>query len=148
MRLSRTAVDRVAEQGVADRGHVDADLVGTSSLQPAFDQRGVVENVQAAPMGHCPFAPLAFDDRDLLAVGRGAGERRVDFALARLWHAIDDREVAAVDRMGSELLCKPLVCYVGLGDDEQAGSVLVDAVDDSRTGDAADPRKRSAAMMK
>ena len=39
------------------------------------------------PVGHRALAATAFDDRDLLAVGRRAGERRVDRAFGRLGHA-------------------------------------------------------------
>ena len=39
--LVRPAIDRIAEQRMADRGHMDAHLVGPPGFQPAFDQRGV-----------------------------------------------------------------------------------------------------------
>ncbi len=45
MSLARTAVDRVAEQRMSDRGHVDADLVGAAGFEAAFDQRGIAEDV-------------------------------------------------------------------------------------------------------
>ena len=43
MRRPGPAVDRVAEQGMADRGHVDPDLVGPPGFEPAFDQGGVAQ---------------------------------------------------------------------------------------------------------
>ena len=98
-------------------------------------------------MGHRALAAAALDDRDLLAVGRRAGERRVDRAFARLRNAVDDREIAPVDRMGGELLGKALVSDVGLGDDQQSRRVLVDAMDDPGPRDAANPRQRAVAMM-
>ena len=49
--------------------------------------------------------------------------------------------------MRSELLRQPFVRDVGLGDDQQARRVLVDAVDDARPRDPADPGQRSAAMV-
>ena len=66
---------------------------------------------------------------------------------ARLRNAVDDREIAPVDRMRGELLRQALVRDVGLGDDQQARRVLVDAVDDARPRNAADARQRSAAMV-
>ena len=36
---------------------------------------------------------------------------------------------------------------VGLGDDEESGRILVDAVDDAGTGDTADARQAVAAMV-
>src|SRR5947199_2912538 len=103
MRLSRTTVNRVAEHRMTDRGHVDPDLVRAARLEPAFDERGVVQEIQPPPARHRPLAALAFDDRDLLAVRRRAGERRVDRPFVGLRNAADDRQIAPVDRMGGEL---------------------------------------------
>src|SRR6266568_8296947 len=36
--LEATAIDVVAEQGMPDRGEVDADLVGAPGLEPAGDE--------------------------------------------------------------------------------------------------------------
>src|SRR6516164_11009954 len=36
--LEAAAIDVVAEQGMADRGEVDADLVGAPGLEPAGDE--------------------------------------------------------------------------------------------------------------
>jgi hypothetical protein len=47
----------------------------------------------------------------------------------------------------SELCGEALVRLVGLGDDEQAGRVLVDTVYDARSGNAADPRQLTLAVM-
>src|SRR5260221_1599036 len=80
--LSRTAVDWIAEQRVTDRSHVDPDLMGPPSFEPAFDQRRIIEDIEPPPVSYRAFAARAFDDRDLLAVGRRAGDRRVDFAPA------------------------------------------------------------------
>lgn len=50
--------------------------------------------------------------------------------------------------MGGELLRESLVRHVGLRYDQQSRRVLVDAVDDARTRNAADPGKRTTAMVK
>ena len=52
VRFSRPTVDRIADQGMADRGHMHANLVGPAGFQPAFDQCGVLEDVEPFPMGH------------------------------------------------------------------------------------------------
>ena len=39
------AVDRIADQRVADRGHMHAHLMGPTGLEPAFDQSGVAERL-------------------------------------------------------------------------------------------------------
>src|SRR3954464_11216763 len=50
VRWTGAAIDRIAEQRMADRGHVDADLVGPSSLQAALDQGGFPKLVKVPPM--------------------------------------------------------------------------------------------------
>src|SRR5215217_2751126 len=84
MRLSRTAVDWVPEKRIADRGHVDPHLVGAPRLEPAFDKCRVTQNFQPSPVRDRPLASRAFDDRNLFAIGRGAGERRIDGAFSGL----------------------------------------------------------------
>lgn len=61
--------------------------------------------------------------------------------------ARDQRQIGAADRMIGELPCQPLVRRIGLGYDQQAGSVLVDAMDDTRPRHAADARQLSLAMV-
>jgi hypothetical protein len=63
-------------------------------------------------------------------------------------NAVHYREIAAIDRMRRELLCEAFMGDVGLGDDQKARRVLVDAVDDARPGNAADPRQTAGAMVK
>src|SRR5438270_4943194 len=141
MRLSRTAVDGIAEQRMSDRSHVDAHLVSAARFEPTFDERRVLERRKAFPMCDGPLAPAALDDRNLLAVDRRPGERRVDGSFAHLRNSGDDREVAPVDRMRRELARETFVCDVGLCYHQQARRVLVDAVDDPEAGDAAYARQ-------
>src|SRR5205809_5601262 len=101
--LSRTTVDRIAKQWVTDRSHVDANLVGAAGFEPAFDEGGVAQEAQSSPASYCPLAALALNDCDLLSVRRRARERRVHNPLGALRYPFDDRQVAAVDRVGSEL---------------------------------------------
>ena len=58
MRRPRPAIDRIAEQGMADRGHVDPDLVGASGFEPAFDQSGVAQRRDNSIVGHRPLAAV------------------------------------------------------------------------------------------
>src|SRR3982750_1832332 len=102
VRLSGTTVDRVAEQRMTDRGHVHPDLVGPASLQPAFDQRHDLEEVEPLPVTDRALAALAFEERDLLSVGRRRGERSVDSAAIRFGPAVHEREMAPADRVRGE----------------------------------------------
>lgn len=98
-------------------------------------------------MRHCVFASAVLDQRHLLAVGirttDGSGYN------ARRWNGSSGHygAVGPLNRVVCELGGKPLVRAIGLGNDEKAGGVLVDAVDDARAGDTADARKLAAAMV-
>src|SRR5438270_3500036 len=87
--LSRTTVDRIAEQRMIDRSHVNPDLVRAPGFEAAFDQSRIIENIEPPPASHRALAALALHDRDLLAVGCRAGDGRIDCAIARLRNAID-----------------------------------------------------------
>src|SRR5687768_590684 len=60
MGLLRAAVDLIAKQGVADRGHVNAYLVRSPGLQSTLDQRRAVEDRLPRPMGHRALAASLF----------------------------------------------------------------------------------------
>ena len=64
MRLSGSAIDRVGDQRMPDRSHVDADLMGAAGFEPAFDQRRVFEQIQ-------PLLTLCIEDGLLIDVGAG-----------------------------------------------------------------------------
>src|SRR5262249_21936166 len=82
--LEAAAIDVVAEQGVPDRGEVDADLVGAPGLEPAGDQARHRRAVAAA----VAFEPLPMGDRrapagahrHLVADARVAADRLVAWA--------------------------------------------------------------------
>ena len=59
----RSAIDRVPDQGVADRGHMDTHLMRAPGFEPAFDQRRLVKLTKLThlPMRHRALA--AGDDR-------------------------------------------------------------------------------------
>ena len=80
----------------------------------------------------------AFDDGHLLAVAAVAGDGGIDGALARGECAPDKGGVSALHVARFELFGEMLVRRIVLGDGEQAGGFLIDAVDDAGTGDAAD----------
>src|SRR5690349_3463766 len=102
--LSRPAIDRVADQRMTDRRHVDAYLMGSAGLQATLDKCRVLQHLEALPVRNRALATAAGDDGDPLAVVRRPGERCVDYPLARLGNAVHDREIAAVNRMRGELL--------------------------------------------
>ena len=145
--MRRPAIDRIAEQRMADRRHVDPYLVRAPGLQPAFYQRGVAPVLELLPMGDGALASPILHDCDFLAVAARAGEGRVYCTFHSRRHAGHGGKIAAVDRVRLELLGQPFVGDVGLGDNQEAGRVLVDPVNDPGPGNSADSGQASAAMV-
>src|SRR3989338_3875454 len=147
------AVHRVARRRMAQRGQVDADLVGPAGLerdinQCAWECRAFwVEGSGLWAFGFCPQPPTLnpeplqdtvmgdrlpaadMPDRHLLAALRMAAERRVDRAGIEREQSLHDGEVAAVDGPRLHLPGKRGPGRLGLGDQEQAGGVFVEPVD-------------------
>ncbi len=124
---------------MAYRAQVNSQLVRSSSLQPAFEQRGISENIQTLPVSHGPFAAASVNYRDLLAVCRRPRERGVDRSSAVFRITRYDGEVTPIDRVRGELLGQAFVRNVGFGDDQQPRCVLVDPMHNTRPSNAADP---------
>jgi hypothetical protein len=125
----RRDVDRVADHRVADVLQVDADLVGTAGLQPAF-QQGITrtgrrsESFEHAVIGARLLAALRH--RHARAHARVAADRGVDLA-SRRRHAVHQREVgafnAAIGKLRSGFACAPVLRH-----HHEAAGVLVEPV--------------------
>ena len=76
------AVGRVAEQRVADRGEVGADLVGAAGLQPRLEVGLGAEQLEHLEVG-ARLARGRAGDRHPVALPRGAADRGVDRPGAR-----------------------------------------------------------------
>ncbi len=80
--LALAAVGRVADQGVADRGEVGADLVGAAGLQTGLEVGLGAEQLDHLEVG-AGLARGGARDRHPVALARGASDRGVDRAGAR-----------------------------------------------------------------
>jgi hypothetical protein len=159
---ARAAIDRIADQGVAEMRHMDPDLVRAPGLQPAGDQRRPAPERLFQPQPrHGGFA--ARHHGHALAVGpvpadggldpQGAAGLEGDPGapgkprVAAIGHAMADGGIAAVDLMGGELRGQAAMRDIGPGHDQQPRSVLVDPMHDARPGRAAHPRQNPAGVM-
>ncbi len=144
------AVIRVADQRMADMGHVDADLMGAACFEIAADHGGQRSRIR--------FFVIALDDlivRDRLTrivvafaldgaldPVAGAAERRVDRSLQSARAAPDNRHIGTLQRPGAAMVSKLVgemaVSQVVLGDNHDAARILVEAVDDAGPLDATD----------
>src|SRR5262245_33429155 len=132
-------------------GKMHADLVCAPGFQGACKQtrnRFAVwsrKALQHLPVGDSRTAARA---HGLLVAGVDVtADPGINRALRAIRRPPDQSEVAALQRaliLVGELSCENMVGPVGLGDDHQAGGVLVEPVDDARAPDPADTREAVA----
>ena len=125
------AVQGITQQRIADVGHVHADLVGTPGFQLDPDMGVATETFQYAVMG----------DRRLAGMGHclfGTDGRMTADGLIHLASTGHDATgngfVLAKGGLFLQLIHQRRVRLQGLGDDQQPGGVLVDAMDDTGAG--------------
>jgi hypothetical protein len=127
--VAGAAVGRVADDGMAEVGEVDADLVGAAGFDADAQegcQRPGGEDFVVRDGG-----PAFFRDGHFLAVDGMAADRELHGAGRLLRRAPDEGEVFLADGVGGKLRDERGVGLLVLGDDEDAGGVLVEAVDDA-----------------
>ncbi len=144
------AVDGVCDDGCALVVEVDADLVGAAGVEVAEDEGGAGGGVGVEDLvvGDGGFAAGWVDDGHFLAVDGVAADVGEDGVFGRGGDAAGDGEVEffhgfALGELGDE----GLVGGVGFGDDEAAGGVFVEAVDDAGAFDAADAGELALAVV-
>ena len=123
------SVDGIPQDGVADIGHVDPDLMGAARLQTALHVRTAGEPLQHGPVGHR--APAARHHRHLLPVRRVAADGGVHRAAVLPEIPRHDAPVDPGQGVVLELGGELLVGEVVFGGDKEAGGVPVDPVDDA-----------------
>ena len=102
--IVRDAIDRIAQQRVAHRSHVHADLMSSSALQAQPDERTVLSLLQPDIGSVCRLAMR----RTCHAVERSFffGDRSIDHAAFRA-DAMDQRDVFFVQLSLFALLAQP-----------------------------------------
>jgi hypothetical protein len=144
---ARSAVERVADDRVAERLHVHANLVGAAGLNAHLEQSepavGAFDSLEHLPVR----------DRGAAAgAARGhagaaddiAADGQVDGAFILRWPAVDQREVAFAQAALAEHLAELAVRKVVFGDDDEAAGLLVQPVHDAGAQLAADLRQAFA----
>src|SRR5262245_2500190 len=104
-----SAVDRVADERVLDRREVNAYLVRASGLQPAAEERALLEALAHLVMRNGSLA--ARDDRHRGALDRVPTDRGVDVSAAA-HHTMHERKVFAPH--GSRLQLSHEIALCGL----------------------------------
>src|SRR6185312_2232866 len=136
--VARAAVCGIADDRMADRGEVDADLVRAAGLQRALDERR--DRVALAWRDMRARRAAALDDGHRRARHRMAADRRIDGDRA-LDVAPCDREVVAMHVARGERARQRGLRLRRARDDEEAARVLVEAVHDAGARDAGERRR-------
>ena len=137
----RPAVDPVADDRVADRGEVHADLVRAPRLRPRLDQRRARRSARRRVRRHRTRAPPSTTAMRWRSRG-SRRDRRVDHAL-RAASACPRRARRTSSRRVRSLSCarQRVVRGVVLRDEDHARRVAVEPVHDARPQHAADARE-------
>src|SRR6185369_3572399 len=126
-----TAIFRIADDRVAERGHVRAELVGASGKWLQLDPGGAVAGVvEHAPAGPGRQAMLHIDVHLFAAGARLFRERRVDLTLVGGRNADDQRPVDFARGPSGESLGEMPGGPRGPGDEQSARRVLVEAMNE------------------
>ena len=107
-------IEDITDDGVADVGHVDADLVGTAGDRSATHQEGsckrLLDPVQGAGW------PSLGDDRHFLTVARMTVDRSVNDSIGGFRRSVTYREIGLSNRVPAKGDRQCEVGAVGLGD--------------------------------
>lgn len=147
-RLARSAVGRIADQRMAEMRQVHANLMGPPRLEAALEQRskGTRSEGFHDAIARARLLAAASHHCHALSVEGIAAYSSFDHSRSRAGRAPDHGVIGTLDRMVLELLRQARHCPFVLGGDEKPARILVQAMNDPRTGDTADPSERCAAM--
>ena len=123
------AVDGVAADGKPDRLEMHADLVRPAGLEPDVEERVVAHRLLHVEPRH-RLARRRRVERVARAIAAVAADRRLDPPRRRLRLAPHERRVGALELARANQLLEQLVRLLRAGDDEQAGRVAIEPVDD------------------
>jgi hypothetical protein len=138
------AINEVARHRAAEVLKMDSDLVGAAGVQVHLDASGTAKEFEDAESGA---GGAAGAGGHAFAVHAMARDGDVNFATGTGPLAADDGFVGFFDLAGGELGGEAEVGGVVFGDDQAAAGILVEAMDDAGSGDAADAAEMTGAMM-
>ena len=135
------AVEGVADDGVAEGLHVDANLVGAAGFDTNLDEgEGAVGGGQALEYVDVGDGGAAVGTAGghAGATDEVAGDGKVDGGVVLFDVAVDEGDVSLGDLTLGEHLAELAVGAVVFGDEDETAGLLVEAVDDAGAQVAAD----------
>src|ERR671925_333528 len=137
--LAIPSIVRITKQRMPQSGHMHADLMRTAGPGLELNERVAPETLQDAKLGD-GFAPCAGVRRHLLSIHRMPSHRSIDHPFCVRHLAARDGHISLLDATLGELARQPTMGDIVLGDNYGPGGVFIQAVHNSRTLDASDPR--------
>ena len=144
--MAGAAVGGVADDRMSEAGHVNADLMGAAGFDAHAQERGEGAGGEGFVAGEGGAA--FFRDGHFLAVDGMAADGEIDRAGGFGRGAPHEGEVFLLDGVGGELGDEGSDGLFVLGDDEDAGGVFVEAMDDAGAEFAADAGEIGAVVEK
>lgn len=139
--LGCAAIEGITQHGVAFRGHVNANLVGSSGGERALEKCRPVAPAAPSPVAGKSRLAARHDDCHALAVAGVAPDGAGDVTGWRKQAPPDKGDVLPGDAAGGERRRESDVGLVGLGNDHQTAGILVEAVNDAGACLSADAGK-------
>ena len=124
-------VRRIAGDGQADRGEVNANLVRPAGLQSHAQQGVLGQELDHFEVGDRFLRRLRVE-RHSRRVAAVAADGSFDPSLPRPRPAADERQVLPLEGMPADECRESRVGLLGAGDDEQTRRISIQTVDDSR----------------
>jgi hypothetical protein len=127
--IASGVISFVADDRVIDVRAVDANLVRSAGFDFDAEQGKFLESFFHFPQGHGIATVRA--DAHFRAVVFFPGNRRVNRSGVRFQLAVNERDVGFENAAGAKLLAQSFENFLIFGDDDQAGSVFVEPVNDA-----------------
>lgn len=141
------AIDRITNQRVPEMREMNSDLVGSTRREAALDEGGMAfERALDTISGERRFSLSGRDDGHLFTIDVAAPDVTGDIAHWRVGDAPDKGGIGPFDSTCGKISRQCIVRDLGLGDDDQAARILVEAMHDTGPPDPSDAGKTGAAM--
>ncbi len=129
------SIEGVAQDGVTDRGEVDADLVGAAGFGVGLNEGGVVERLDDAIVcfggANGSLGASPGEGNALAVAAGGASDRGCDHAFLRFRNAEDESEIALLYEMILEKIFESREGSFVSRNKKKTACVLVEAVNDA-----------------
>ena len=117
------------------------DLMRSAGAKTALDEcRLRVKRPLDTIVGDRRLSPAFPNNSHFLAVRGAAADVAGDLSGERGWHTPNNCGIGTVDSAQPKVARECVMRGLGLGDDHQPARVLVEAMDDARSANPADPR--------